>query len=138
MSAYCTREQALAYISAGDLRSFLDDDGDGVEDPGLLDSIISTVSGLVDGALAAIYAVPFSPPYPPKAQEVTLIFLCEALYKRRLTPDEKNPFKAAADEYRKQLDSIRRSGTGFDATVSRAISPGVAVQAPIVVNTTTM
>jgi hypothetical protein len=135
--AYCSRQDIIAEINAADMIPFLDDDNDGFEDPGLLDSIIDRESAKVDGRIASIYLVPVVPT-PPMLRDFTTIFVCEALYRRRLTPDEQNPFHIEAEEDRKQLTLVGNGKLELDATVSRAFSQGAVVTAPIVMNTNSL
>jgi phage gp36-like protein len=132
--AYCSRQDIIAEINAADIIPFLDDDNDGFEDPGLLDSIINRESAKVDGRIASIYQVPISPT-PPLLRDFCTIFVCEALYRRRLTPDEKNPFHIEAEEDREILTQIGNGKLELDVNVSRAFTQGAVVTAPIVMNT---
>ena len=136
--AYITRNQVLTVISANQLTAFLDDDRDGLEDEGLFAATVAAASLPIDGAMAAIYSVPFGDPPPPKASAMCLVFFCEMLYDKRLTPTEKNPFRTRADAFRKELQSIREEGTGFDKNLDRAFTPGFALTADVVFTGTSM
>jgi phage gp36-like protein len=136
--AYTNEQTILTYINGRDIINFLDDDSDGQPDDGLLDSIIATCSAEVDGYLSGIYQTPFTGNIPRTVEISTTIFVCEALYARRLTPDEKNPFKTRADMWRKVLNDIRENGSGLDYTVDRAFEPGSVSTCPVVINATTM
>lgn len=122
-------------IAAPDLNNFLDDDNDGTEDSGLFDATVAAAQMTVDAMLAGIYSVPFST-IPPLAAQATLIFFCEILYSKRLTPDQVNPYKARADMMRKTLNTIRENGTGLDQSIDRAFTPGYAAICPVSLNGT--
>jgi hypothetical protein len=83
----------------------LDDDLDGQPDPGLFDLIASQVSTDIDGRLGQRYAVPFSAPLPAIVSSAALIFACEAVYARRVTP-EQNPWMGQGNSFRSKLDRI--------------------------------
>lgn len=134
--AYIVSTDLDAYISENDLIPFADDDGSGDADTAKLASIIATAQLQVDARLAPIYTVPISPT-PTLCKIATVIFTCEALYARRLTPDQVNPFKSQADAMRKQLDKIGAGEAPLDATITRSFTPGAAITAPLVFNTTT-
>ncbi len=135
--AYTDQTAITTYLNGKDITPFLDDDLDGTSDAGLLDSIIATCSMECNGYLAGIYPTPFNP-VPATVASACTIFVCEALYARRLTPDEKNPFKDRADNWRKVLNDIRINGTGLDYTIDRAFEPGAFTGAPVVFTGTTM
>lgn len=120
--AYISATDLQAYISATQMVQFLDDDGDGVADGGLLDNIIATCSSVADAALAPIYTVPFVV-VPAAVKSATVFYVCEALYDRRLTPTEINPFRSRAEEWRNVLKLIGSGKLDLDAAASRSISP---------------
>lgn len=128
--AYVARNDLLTYFSEPQLVKMLDDDRDGVEDDGLLATVISGASQDVDGRLATTYQTPFADTAPAKVRAAALIFTCEALYQRRNVPDESNPFKARADYWRKHLDMIGETGTGLDYATQRAFPPVSWVDVP--------
>lgn len=122
MSAYTTQSAILTRISAPDLNSALDDDGDGQPDSGLLDNIIASIGLDIDGRLASIYTVPFGSP-PPTVQAAALVMACEAIYKRRLTPEEKNIFTPEAKLWRDRLTMIGNNELDLDASLTRSFPP---------------
>ena len=111
-----------AFISATQMVQFLDDDGDGAPDGGLINTIIANCSAVADGALAPIYNVPF-PVVPPPVKAAVIMYVCEALYDRRLTPTEINPFRERATYWRDTLRKIGHGELDLDANSSRAFSP---------------
>ena len=125
--AYCTQTDILTQISQTDIIPFLDDYGTGNADYTLLNSIILNASDFVDGLLASIYTTPFPYPYPAKCRSATLVFTCYFLYQRRLTPDEKNPFKARKDLWEKTLLEIGNGTQELDANYPRQYQPGVDI-----------
>lgn len=135
--AYIVESDLYAYISKEDINPFIDDDGDGVADTSRLDQIIATAQLQVDGRLAPIYTVPISPT-PTLCKIATVIFTCEALYARRITPDRANPFKDQADAMREQLKEIGAGKLPLDATVTRVFTPGAVVTSPIAFNVTSL
>ncbi len=136
--AYSSKQQLQAFISNDAITDFLDDDGDGTEDPGLLDAIIAACSVEADGFVSSIYPVPFSDPAPSKIRAATTVFVCEAFYARRLTPDQANPFRQRADMWRQILKEIGTGDVPLDESYIRGFEPGFAVTVPLAVNKTTM
>lgn len=134
---YTTRANILTLIPAQKLNDALDDDQDGAEDKGLLDALIAQVSGDIDGFLASIYPVPFPDPAPAKVAAAALIFVCEAIYARRLEADQTNPYKSRADIWRDQLEKVGHGIHELDAKQDRQNPPGAAVTETAVVNGTT-
>lgn len=124
MAQYITRDDVLTLISNSELDQFTNDSADGSDTTSNLDIVITDCSNQVDAYLAAIYVTPFNAPYPSKAKEACLVFTCEALYARRLTPDEKNPFKSRADMWRRLLESIGAGNQPLDVNIPRAFPPG--------------
>lgn len=124
MAQYITRTDVLTLISNSELDQFTNDAGDGSDTTTNLTTVITDCSNQVDAFLAAIYTTPFSAPYPAKVKEACLVFTCEALYARRLTPEERNPFKSRADMWRRLLESIGSGEQPLDVNISRAFTPG--------------
>lgn len=135
--AYTDRNAILAYVNSADMIPFLDDDGDGNEDTGRLDSIISTASTKVDGWLASVYSTPFSP-VPAKVASFTTIIVCYMLYRRRLVPDEKNPHATEYYETIEQLKLISSGDLVLDLNFPRAFTQGAVVTVPVTFNGTTL
>lgn len=95
MSAYVTRAEIEASgLPPKWLVEALDDNGDKAEDTGLLDAIIARASADVDGILGQRFAVPFATP-PPVAARAARILVMATLYRRRLVPEDKNPYAKA-------------------------------------------
>lgn len=119
--AYVTRNDLLTYFSDQAITKFLDDNGDGSEDTGLLTQIVADSSLQVDSRLSQTYTVPFADPAPAKVRAAALDFTCEAFYNRRQVPPERNPFTQRCMYWRQVLDEIGRDGHGLDANTSRVV-----------------
>lgn len=61
---------------------------------------------------------------PAKIREATLDLICHTLYKRRLAPDEKNPFSTLAKMWREMLVRIGDGELELDGTFKRSFSIG--------------
>ena len=127
MSAYTTQALIESMIAEPDLTAALDDNNSGTINQDTLNNIIENVSTDIDGALANIYEVPFGSPLPPKVSRAALVFACEAIYQRRLAPNEKNPFTEQAKALREELVKIGAGELNLDLNISRAYPPGVAI-----------
>ena len=110
------------------LNDALDDDGDGQVDPCLLDRLISSASGAVDGFLQGRYVTPLNP-VPALAVEAALVFTIEKIYNRRKQgPNEKNPYEERASEMRKRLKRISDREESLDAQERPAFRPGAIIE----------
>lgn len=123
--AYSDEADITAEVGAQNIIPFLDDDGDGLADTGLLANIISLSDSYINGKLASIYTVPISPT-PPFLRYCSLILSCERLYRRRMAPTEKNPYTSEADQIREQLTEIGNGELPLDLNVPREFTQGVA------------
>ena len=141
MAVYIVQSQLQAYLSNAVIVQMLDDSGGGAQDTAGQAAVFAQVAGAasteVDGRLAPTYAVPMATG-TPMMQAATVIFTCEALYARRGTPDERNPFKARADWWRDRLDMIGKDGHGLDATVARSFPPVSWVSTPSMLTDSTL
>lgn len=131
---YTTRALIVAKIPSSLLIEALDDNGDGREDAGALDSIISVASTEVDGYLAGLFSVPFADPVPAKVQNAAFIFACETIYQRRSIPDDKNPFAAQAKFWREHLQKVGKGEIPLDAGEEKTFAPGAAITEPVSTN----
>lgn len=129
--AYVTREQVNTKVPSQVLNDALDDDGDGSEDPGLFEKIVSAASTAVDGYLQGLFLVPFPDPAPSKVQQAAFVFVCETIYQRRNVPEEKNPFTAEATWWRNHLQKVGNRELPFDAGTPKIFTPGAAVTDPL-------
>lgn len=130
MSLYTTQAAVQAEVGLEQLIKMTDDSGIyQTVDVANLNQIISNMSGMIDGWLANIYSVPFLIA-PPRVAGACLVFVCERLYKRRNTPDEINPYKVEADQYRKEFRDIGHGDMELDLNVGRNFYQGVVVGQP--------
>ena len=139
--AYVTSTQLQTVISQADFNAWFDDLN--TQNPATItanfNAAASMASTLVDSYLAGIYPVPFlGPNIPEVCQAASLTFLCEMLYGKRYTPDQINPWKARADQWRKLLNDIRQNGSGLDVEFDRAFDVGFVVTAPLTFNGPTL
>jgi phage gp36-like protein len=140
MSAYTTLASVQGKIPAADLLQALDDNGSGVLNLTVFNQIVSDVSAEIEGLLGGLYTVPFNP-VPPIVATGCLMRVCYEIYRRALTPEEKNTYKAESDKYFDKEDglfcNVRDSGAPFDLNTPRAFTPFVAFQCPLSVDYTT-
>lgn len=136
---YCSLSDIQLLINGNDWITFMDDSNTG--DPNAattaINSLIGLMSARIDGRLANIYTVPFSPT-PPFLRDACSIFVCEAMYQRRLTPDERNPFRSQADEIRERLTLIGNGKLELDLNFPRNFTQVNAIQIPIAMNVTSL
>lgn len=105
MSNYVTRAEIEAELPPRLLVETLDDDGDGQEDNGLFATICERASADVDGILGQRFRVPFAS-VPPLAALAARVFVLATLYRRRQTPEDRNPYAKAEAEMRSKLARI--------------------------------
>lgn len=123
--AYSTTADIAAEVGENNLIPFLADNGEQTfEDvTGTLEDIISVADASIDGRIANIYTVPVSPTVP-LLRYASVIFTCEILYRRRLSPAEKNPYTSEADRLRERLDKIGAGELNLDLNIPRDFSQG--------------
>ena len=135
---YCSQDDITAEMNGADLLPFLADQGEqdikAATVQTLLAQIIDRCGAKCDGRISPIYQTPIVPT-PPCLRDACTVFVCEALWRRRLTPDEKNPFKAEAEEMRERLVKIGAGELELDANYTREYPQGVVVQTPMAMNT---
>jgi len=134
---YCSIDDIIAEVNSADMIPMTDDGNTQQLDTVLLNKIISRESAKIDGRISPIYETPMVPT-PPCLRDACTLFCCEALYRRRLTPDEKNPFHQEAEEMRERLTLIGNGKLELDVNFPRAFPQGAVVQAPIVINSNTL
>lgn len=103
--AYITQTQIETLIPAPSLIEALDDTRSGQLDETMLAAVIAGADAQVDSYLCGLYDVPFTT-VPAVATESSLVFACESIFKRRLAPDEKNPYSERARIWRERLQKI--------------------------------
>lgn len=124
---YVTQDQLKGLIPDEFLLQALDDDADGVADPGVWDSIVAAVSTEIDGMLAMKYPLPFPEPIPAVVKAAALTLTLWSLYTRRGITDVKNPWDTQAKSVRARLVAIGKgidplTPTSIDAQQSVAIT----------------
>lgn len=133
--AYTTRALIVAKIPSLVLNDALDDNGDGREDTGAMDNVITVASTEVDGYLAGIFSVPFADPAPAKVATAAFVFACYTIYQRRSTPDKDNPFADQNKFWREHLQKVGKGEIPLDAAIEKSFAPGAAITEPISLNT---
>jgi len=127
VSQYTNQDLIGGLISPQNLISLTDDEQSGLLNMAVLNQVIQSVSGQIDGILAAIYQTPFNQVNPPPlVQQAATFMACFALMRRRLVPGEKNPFEDDNALFTKRLNDVANGKGGLDANTLRAFPPGVA------------
>lgn len=128
----------MAYVALSDLNGkippqfivqALDDDADGAIDTGIWDLIASQAGQAVDARLGQRYEVPFADPAPAIVKEAALIFAAEAVYARRVGP-EQNPWMGMGNAMRSKLDKIGAGEVPLTPEINRQKPSGVIVAEP--------
>lgn len=129
MSAYTTQSAIEGEIAPSDLIAFTDDGNTGSLNETILNQIIANASGYIDARVANIYEVPFDP-VPSAVASMALSIVCYRLFRRRLTPDEKNPFYEEWKEVREFLDQVNDGDAHIDLTQKRDFPQGALTSQP--------
>lgn len=98
----------------------------------VLNQIIANASGLIDSRVSNIYTVPFGSPPPTSIKSAAITITCYRLFRRRLTPDEKNLFYDDYLNTLKFLDKVNSGEANIDLDTTRAVEPGVVLQRPTI------
>lgn len=104
MSTYFQLTDVQAKIPPKFLTEALDDNLDGQIDAGLFEAIQAQVGNEIDGFLGQRYALPLQV-VPAIISDAALVLACEAVYGRRVSPDQ-NPWTARATVVRTKLGDI--------------------------------
>jgi phage gp36-like protein len=96
MPDYVTMAAMNARIPGPYLIQALDDDGDGAADSQAWSDVQKAVEDEINGILGTRFPVPFANPVPAVVLNAAQVLAADALYRRRGTPDESNPFAAQA------------------------------------------
>ena len=127
----------MPYVALDDLRGkipqtflvqALDDDRDGEVDAGLWELIQSQADQAVDSRLGQRYPVPFDDP-PAIVSEAALIFACEAIYARRVGP-EQNPWMGMGNAMRSRLERIGSGDESLTPEIARTKPSGGVISEP--------
>lgn len=123
MSQYCTYDDLVVLVDAVNLAAMSNDyDGNLPVNMTVINNICAQASNKVDALISSIYT-PFSGYIPSKVKEASIIFSLEILYARRLTPDEKNPFKEQSRTWLDLLTKINAGELDLDAQTKRVVKP---------------
>lgn len=121
MPAYVLISDMNAKLPAAFLLQALDDNNDGLADPGVWDDVAKAVAQEIDGILGVRFAVPFTNPVPAAVLTAAQVFAAEALYNRRgMQGDDKNPWTAQAKQQRATLAKIAAGELPLSPELKRA------------------
>ena len=124
--AYCGYADLLNEIDALTLGAMSNDyNGNQEVNQSVISSVCQYASNSCDALVASIYRTPFNNPPPAKIYNAAIAFACEALYNRRRTSTQENPFKDKADEWRKELIAVGSGQHPLDANFTREFTPVV-------------
>lgn len=104
---YITIDQLKAFIQENLLTQGLDDAGENLVDQSLFAVIEEAVERDVHGYLEGRYEVPIRLNVPNLVVHACLVFFAEALWTRRGSSADANPFYVAAKAVRTRLDDVR-------------------------------
>jgi len=104
----------------------LDDDGDGVADAGLWDTVSLEADRQINSRLAPRFSTPLNP-VPDVILEAKRIFLAEMMYLRRGVSGDANPWGKQADAMRKRLESIGRGDEDLTPGATSAKTAGALI-----------
>lgn len=105
---YTTQSAIESQIQPSKLIQLTDDDSTGNLNASVLNAVILSASNYIDQKIANIYDVPFTGAIPVAVQAMALTITCYQLFRRRLIPDEKNPFYDEFSEAVKSLNKINQ------------------------------
>jgi phage gp36-like protein len=113
---YTSRQKLETVIPAADLVAALDDDGDGLEDAGLFETLLEVATEKVDAYLDGRYSnlLPFANP-PALVKTAALAFLAESIYTRRPGADAPTKITREARACRDRLEKIQEGKANLSA-----------------------
>lgn len=122
--ANCQRGTGLELTVTYADSPFSDEDGNTVQA-----KVVSGVPVIVDGGLdyevgQLLVLTGGTSFVPAKIRNIMSDLVCHSLYKRRLAPEEKNPFSAQASTWRQLLKDIGEGEAQLDGTYRRFFSAG--------------
>lgn len=126
---YTSRQQITAKLPDRFLVEALDDDADGEEDSGVLDTIIGIVDAEIDGYLEGRYTLPLNPT-PALLGTASLNLVLEQLYFRRGVDPDKNPYRNRASELRARLRRIASGEESLIAGTEKAEPGAISITEP--------
>lgn len=124
---YITKEQLQAYIQEQLLIQGLDDAGENIADDALFLTIETAVESEVHSYLEGRYQVPFAVNVPNLVTHSCLVLAAEAIWLRRGSAGDSNPFTKAAEAARKRLDDVRLDKVALSMSQSPSQDAGVLV-----------
>ena len=119
---YCSQADITNIVDAVNLQAALDDYAQGSFQSAQLNNIIAMASNKCDALVSSIYQTPFASP-PAKIKDACIIFSAFAIFQRRLTPTERNPY---AEQQNYWVDMLTKVGAGelpLDANFPREFVP---------------
>ena len=126
--SYTTRAKIEADIPSEFLTQALDDNGDDLEDDGLLDTVLASADEEIDSYLEGRYTLPITPA-PKLLASAAKVFVLETLYARRgysADTDPVNPWAGRASAYRTRLKAIAKGDEALRVNTDKA-EPSVTV-----------
>jgi phage gp36-like protein len=127
--SYIAQSDIEGLIPAEFLVQALDDNGDGQPDAGVWDKVALIVQEAIDGAVGAVYRVPFAAPLPSIIQACARALACDTLYKRRGIADALNPWAKPAADARAALKRLA-DGDDFLPGLTRTSPAPVLISEP--------
>ena len=103
---YFARADITGMIPAEFILQALDDNGDGVEDTGLWDTLAANACDEADAICSSMFTVPFVAPVPVLIAQTAQSIMAASLYRRRGIEDQKNPYAKEAAEKCAKLTRI--------------------------------
>lgn len=103
---YFSRDDIEGMVPAAFILQALDDDGDGVEDAGMWDTVSKNACDEADAACSSMFTVPFAEPVPVLVAQTAQSIMAASLYRRRAIEDAKNPYAKEAAEKTSKLTRI--------------------------------
>lgn len=133
MSAYTTQAEIEGEIQPSDLIALTDDNNTGMLNATVLNQIIANASGYIDRKVANIYGaqLPFNP-VPPSVASMALTIACYRLYRRRLTPDEKNNYYDDFKDVETTLNEINKGDSHLSDVTLRDFPQGAIAGQPVI------
>lgn len=104
---YISKEQLQAYIQEQLLIQGLDDAGENIADDALFITLETAVETEVHSYLEGRYEVPFTSNVPNLVTHSCMVLAAEAIWLRRGSAGDSNPFSKGAEAARKRLDDVR-------------------------------
>lgn len=103
---YTTRAEIDALLPADLVVRACDADGDGIEDTGLFDAVVSVAGDEVEALVAPALDASTLAAAPAVLRDAARKIVCDLLYRRLATPRAENPWAEAADRARELLGRI--------------------------------